>query len=375
LKAEELYNEGNVNASFGKFEVALSMYEKAISFDRSNPMYFNNRAATLKRLERFEEAIDQYEEITRKFPQYGKAFLSIGSTNIEIGEYQAAVSAYREFDSAFRNGKFEFNPIVGGIDQTLQGSDLLQTVVLTSINYLSPNHQELAIQAFQAAINGVSVPSLNSGSMPEIVAEDFLPSPQDDFRSPGEKRAAEEERRTNDAISSQGIIPEALPIGPQGDFRTPVENQVVAEAGVAIEEQMVKSVVSNETESNDLEFTEQYRLTSNELGKLRSNADTVAPTPPITDDDEALTWQAMLRMLLYLGLLILVAWTAWHLLVFLFVQIVAPVMLWSMAAVLTVIKVGFYIMFFPCVVLYQIHPVLAPLGLLFNIWICNKFIK
>lgn len=59
LKAEELYNEGNVNAGLGEFEVALSMYEKAISFDRSNPMYFNNRAATLKRLERFKEAIDQ----------------------------------------------------------------------------------------------------------------------------------------------------------------------------------------------------------------------------------------------------------------------------------------------------------------------------
>lgn len=158
LKAEELYNEGNANAGLGEFEIALSMYEKAISFDRSNPMYFNNRAATLKRLERFKEAIDQYEEITREFPQYGKAFLSIGSTNIEIGEYQAAVSAYRKFDSAFRSGKFEFSPIVGGLDQTIQGGDLLQTVILTSINYLSPNHQELAIQAFQEAINEISAP-------------------------------------------------------------------------------------------------------------------------------------------------------------------------------------------------------------------------
>lgn len=153
IKAEKLYNEGNVKARIGMFEVALSMYEQAISLDRSNPMYFNNRAATLKRLGRLDEAIQQYQEITLEFPEYGKAFLSVGSTNIEIGDYQAAVSAYQKFHSAFKCGKFDFNPIWGGVNQTVEGSDLLQTALLTSINYLSIAHQKLAIQAFQEAIN------------------------------------------------------------------------------------------------------------------------------------------------------------------------------------------------------------------------------
>ena len=153
LKAEQLYNEGNVNARLGMFEVALSMYDQAISLDRSNPMYFNNRAATLKRLGRFQDAINQYEQIANQFPEYGKVFLSIGSTNIEIGNYQAAVSAYKRFYTAFKKGKFIFNPILGGVSQAIQGDDLLETVLLTSINYLSPQQQNLAIQAFQEAIN------------------------------------------------------------------------------------------------------------------------------------------------------------------------------------------------------------------------------
>lgn len=128
LKVETLYKEGNISARLGKFEFALSLYEQAISLDRSNPMYFNNRAATLKRLGRLQEAISQYKQITSEFPEYGKAFLSIGSTSIEIGDYQSAVSAYQKFYSAFKDGKFNFNPIVGGVNQTVQGKDLLQTI-------------------------------------------------------------------------------------------------------------------------------------------------------------------------------------------------------------------------------------------------------
>jgi len=153
VKAEGLYNDGNVKARLGMFDVALSYYDKAISLDSSNPMYFNNRAATLKRLGRLKEAIDQYEDISRRFPEYGKALLSIGSTSIEIDEYQAAVSAYRKFCTAYRNGNFEFKPILGGIDQTVEGADQLQTALLTSINYLSLAYQKLAIQAFEEATN------------------------------------------------------------------------------------------------------------------------------------------------------------------------------------------------------------------------------
>ncbi|OYD89605.1 hypothetical protein CDG77_18400 [Nostoc sp. 'Peltigera membranacea cyanobiont' 213] len=47
----------------GMFEDALSLYDRAIIIDDGNPMYYNNRAAALKRLGRLQEAIKQYEEI------------------------------------------------------------------------------------------------------------------------------------------------------------------------------------------------------------------------------------------------------------------------------------------------------------------------
>lgn len=152
LKAEELYNKGNINARSGMFQVALSMYDQAICLDPSNPMYFNNRAATLKRLGRFQDAINQYEQIANDFPEYGKVFLSIGSTNIEIGDYESAVLAYQKFYTAFKEGKFTFNSILGGVNQEIQGDNLLQTAFLTSINYLSQRQKTLANQAFQEAI-------------------------------------------------------------------------------------------------------------------------------------------------------------------------------------------------------------------------------
>ncbi|MBN3925306.1 tetratricopeptide repeat protein [Nostoc sp. NMS4] len=150
-EAELFYNEGNVSAKMGMFENALSLYDQAITLDDGNPMYYNNRAATLKRLGRFQEAIKQYEEIVHKFPDYGKAFLSISSTCIETGNYQGAVSSYRRFIDAYNKGQFTFNPIWGGINQSMYGENLLETALLTSINYLSVDQQGLAIQAFQEA--------------------------------------------------------------------------------------------------------------------------------------------------------------------------------------------------------------------------------
>lgn len=151
VEAEYLYNEGNVKASMGMFEVALSLYDRAISLDASNPMYFNNRASCLKRIGRVQDAIKQYEQILQSFPEYGKALLSIGSTSIEMGNYEDAVSAYRRFYSAYKKGQFAFNPIWGGIDQTVLGQDPLETAVLTSINYLSRDQQALAIEAIKKA--------------------------------------------------------------------------------------------------------------------------------------------------------------------------------------------------------------------------------
>jgi tetratricopeptide (TPR) repeat protein len=162
-KAEYLYNQGNVKARIGMFDAALSLYRQALALDGTNPMYYNNIAASLKRLGRFQEAIKIYELLIQEFPEYGKGFLSVGSTSIEIEDYDSAISAYRRFLSAYKKGQFTFNPIVGGLDQTIDGDNVLENSLLTSINYLSPQHQKIAIEAFNEAIANENKPPITSG--------------------------------------------------------------------------------------------------------------------------------------------------------------------------------------------------------------------
>jgi small glutamine-rich tetratricopeptide repeat-containing protein alpha len=131
VEAESLYDEGNVKARMRMFKDALSLYDKAISLDASNPMYFDNRALCLKRMGSVQEAINQYEKIVQSFPEYGNVFLSIGSTRIETGDYQGAVSAYARFYSACNKRQFDSRAFeLGAIDQLVYGQNIEETIIL-----------------------------------------------------------------------------------------------------------------------------------------------------------------------------------------------------------------------------------------------------
>lgn len=157
LKLEEEadlhYATGNFYAGLGDFQEALKSYEQAISNYDKNPMYFNNRASTLKRLGRMQEALVQYQELIEKHPRYGKAYLSMASTYIELHNDTAAVNSYKKFLLAFNSGQFNFNPVVGGVNQTAMGVNELETILYTSVNYLIPNQKARAIKAFNEAMS------------------------------------------------------------------------------------------------------------------------------------------------------------------------------------------------------------------------------
>ncbi len=153
LEAEQLYSTGNIFASSGNFQQALNSYDQAIALDKSNPMYFNNRASTLKRLGRMQDALAQYHELVKLHPSYGKAYLSMASTHIELNAYLEAVNSYKKFLSAYESDEFSFNPILGGVNQAVKGQSELETILFTSINYLLLEQQEKAIKAFNEAMS------------------------------------------------------------------------------------------------------------------------------------------------------------------------------------------------------------------------------
>jgi tetratricopeptide (TPR) repeat protein len=152
-EAEQLYNTGNTLAMSGHYQEALKSYDQAIALNKSNPMYFNNRASTLKRLGRMQDALTQYHELIKLRPSYGKAHLSMASTYVELNVYSGAVNSYKRFLLAYKSGLFSFNSIVGGKNQIVQGKSELETILFSSINYLLPEQQERAIEAFNEAIS------------------------------------------------------------------------------------------------------------------------------------------------------------------------------------------------------------------------------
>ena len=170
LEAEVCYNHGNFLASQEKLEEALSAYELAITLDGHVPMYYNNRAAILKRLGRVEEAVKQYRRIISDFPDYGKAHLSIASTEIELKNYIASECSYKNFIAAYMAGHFEFISRWGGIDrsQALYGKDKLEIIFLSSISYLKKSLIIQAIKSFNESLNLAKFYSLISSDYSSI---------------------------------------------------------------------------------------------------------------------------------------------------------------------------------------------------------------
>jgi tetratricopeptide (TPR) repeat protein len=157
LEAEICYNHGNVLASQGNWKEALDSYDLAIKLDLSNPTYYNNRAGTLKRLGRVQEAIQQYGRIIANFPSYGKAYLSIASTAVELNDSVFAVLCYEKFIVAYKHQDFVYHNFWGGIDrsQAMYGKSDLWVIFLSSINYLKKLEKIQAIKDFQTALSSV----------------------------------------------------------------------------------------------------------------------------------------------------------------------------------------------------------------------------
>jgi tetratricopeptide (TPR) repeat protein len=155
VKADKLYNQGNIYSRLHQYEKALEFHNKAIAIYK-DPKYYNNRAATYKRLGLFQEAINDYDLLITEFPKYAKGYLSLASTYIEFNQYEKAIEFYKSFYKLYQNGFFQFNPIHGAVDQSTKGKSEIETIFLTSINYLfvhEPELAKLAVEAFKQATN------------------------------------------------------------------------------------------------------------------------------------------------------------------------------------------------------------------------------
>ncbi|XP_005182802.1 small glutamine-rich tetratricopeptide repeat-containing protein beta [Musca domestica] len=91
---EAIKNEGNRLMKDGKYNEALLQYNRAITYDPKNPIFYCNRAAAYIRLGDNEKAITDCKSALVYNPNYGKAYGRLGIAYSNLGKYEEAQKAY-----------------------------------------------------------------------------------------------------------------------------------------------------------------------------------------------------------------------------------------------------------------------------------------
>lgn len=78
LESENIKNEGNCLMKEEKYHEALAAYNRAISLDATNPVFYCNRAAAFSRLGEFQKAADDCKMALRYDSTYSKAYGRLG---------------------------------------------------------------------------------------------------------------------------------------------------------------------------------------------------------------------------------------------------------------------------------------------------------
>ncbi|XP_067622264.1 small glutamine-rich tetratricopeptide repeat-containing protein beta [Eurosta solidaginis] len=94
--AETYKNEGNRLMKNGKYNEALLQYNKAITFDPKNPIYYCNRAAAYIRLNNNESAITDCKTALIYNSTYSKAYGRLGIAYSNLKMYLEAQQAYEK---------------------------------------------------------------------------------------------------------------------------------------------------------------------------------------------------------------------------------------------------------------------------------------
>ncbi|GAB0091318.1 small glutamine-rich tetratricopeptide repeat-containing protein beta [Sergentomyia squamirostris] len=94
--AEALKNEGNRLMKEEKYEDALINYNRAISIDPQNPIFYCNRSAAWIRLGSFDHAISDARIALHYNPDYCKAHARLGDALTKVNRLKEALEAYQE---------------------------------------------------------------------------------------------------------------------------------------------------------------------------------------------------------------------------------------------------------------------------------------
>lgn len=90
------YDRAGSLYKLGRYEEALESYEKAIALDTQYADAWNNRGMTLKCLGHHEEAVTSYEKAIALKSDYYQGWNNLGNALVELGRYEEAVASYQQ---------------------------------------------------------------------------------------------------------------------------------------------------------------------------------------------------------------------------------------------------------------------------------------
>jgi len=86
--------EGRMLTNSGKYNEAITAYDKAIEINPHNSLAWNGKGIVLDELGKFDEAIKTYTKAIEIDPQYFEAWINKGVDLVNLNKYDEAKASY-----------------------------------------------------------------------------------------------------------------------------------------------------------------------------------------------------------------------------------------------------------------------------------------
>jgi len=142
LEAKKFMKQGLASYTLGKYEEAISSYEKAIELDPKLVFAWNDKGTALDNLGKYEEAINAYDKAIDLAPKLVFACYNKGIALYNLGKYEEALYSYKKATDLDPNFVFAWNNkgiALANLGKHVDAISAYKTAIKLSSISVSPN--------------------------------------------------------------------------------------------------------------------------------------------------------------------------------------------------------------------------------------------